>query len=450
MPGLQNPNSLNGAARSLAAAHPSATAPMISAMLGTQAKWQDSPLKTRNYAAHRALNPTAFVPMVPMMPPPAPLPPAAPVPVFRDEQKDGRRVIEVTESDSVRTLDDLLVKANVNRLDWEVEKFVVNKWDVTMKGPDNTPVVASNWQVKANLIPNTKLTTLSIAEIASQLAPLVARGGYGFKPKKTEGKQYLLELDLFDAHLGKLCDPTESGEEYNLEIASRVFSQAVDDLTAMAAGFSIERVLLPIGNDFFNSDSLIGATTKGTPQHESARWQRTFATGCALVTDVVNRLRRKGWAVDVVIVQGNHDFQTAFFLGKVLEAAFTDVAEVTVNNGHKTRKYYQYHDCSIMLTHGDEEKEAELPGLFAVEQARLWADTRFREIHLGHRHRKLETKYRSATEYKGVAVRYIRSLSATDAWHYKKGYVGSLRGAEAFVWGRGEGVIAQFANVITG
>jgi len=443
MPGILNPNSLNGAARTLAAAHPAATAITLGAMLGEMPQWSATPLKTRNYAAHQAMKPA------PTLPPP--VAPSAPVvPVFRDEVKDGRRTIEVTDSDSIRTLDELLAAADVDLLDWEVERFTVNKWDVTMKGPDALPMVASNWQVKANLIPNTKLTALSIAEIASQLAPLIAKGGYGFKPKQAEGKHYLLELDLFDAHLGKLCDPLESGEEYNLEIAARIFSEAVDALVARAAGFPIERVLLPIGNDFFNSDSLIGATTKGTPQHESSRWQRTFATGCALVTDVVNRLRRKGWAVDVVIVQGNHDFQTAFFLGKVLEAAFTDVAGVTVNNGHKSRKYYQYHDCSLLLAHGDEEKEADLPNLFAVEQPRLWADTLFREIRLGHRHRKLETKYRSATEYKGVVVRYIRSLSATDAWHYRKGFVGSMRGAEAFIWGRGEGVIAQFANVIAG
>ena len=58
-----------------------------------------------------------------------PLPPlptyVPPVPVFRDDTKDGRRTIEVTESDSIKTLAELLTKAEVSLLDWEVERYTV-------------------------------------------------------------------------------------------------------------------------------------------------------------------------------------------------------------------------------------------------------------------------------------------------------------------------------------
>ena len=73
-----------------------------------------------------------------------------------------------------------------------------------------------------------------------------------------------------------------------------------------------------------------------------------------------------------------------------------------------------------------------------------------REGRLGHRHRALTFKYKNLQEHKGFTVRYIRALSATDAWHAQRGYVGNQRAAEAFIWGRGEGVIAHFANVIAG
>ena len=425
MPGLQNPNSMNGAARSLAAAHPSATAPMISAMLGTQARWQDSPLKTRNCAAHRALNPTAFMPMVPMMPPPPPLPP---VPVFRDDTKDGRRVIEVTESDSVRTLDELLEKANVSLLDWEVEKFVVNKWDVTMKGPDNTPVVASNWQVKANLIPNTKLTTLTVEAIAELLAPLVKRTGAAFRPKRPEAREdYLLELGIFDLHLGKLADPLESGQIYNLDIAAALYEMAVNVLLERAKGYPIGTVLIPLGNDYYNSDSMIGATTKGTPQHEAGRWQSTFVRGVSLQVATINRIRNRGYKVKIVMVPGNHDFQSNFYLGQVLQSTFAHCPDVEIDASFKARKYVRFHDCGIMYTHSNEEKEGNLAMLFAQEEPQLWAATRFREAHLAHVHHKKEFKYRTTQENVGLTVRYLRSLAAADAWHFLKGYVGSQR-----------------------
>ena len=447
MAGLLNPNSLNGAARTLFAAHPAASAPALATMLGAMPQWAATPLKTRNYAAHQAMKPAATLP--PPLPPP--VAPSAPVvPVFRDETKDGRRTIEVTDSDSIRTLDELLAAADVDLLDWEVERFTVNKWDVTMKGPDALPVVASNWQVKANLVPNTKLTALTVEAIAELLAPLVKRTGAAFRPKRHEAREdYLLELGIFDLHLGKLADPLESGEAYNLEIAAALYEMAVDVLLERAAGYPVGTVLIPLGNDYYNSDSMIGATTKGTPQHEAGRWQSTFVRGVSLQVATINRIRNRGYKVKIVMVPGNHDFQSNFYLGQVIQATFAGCDDVEIDATFKARKYVRFHDCGIMYTHSNEEKEGNLAMLFAQEEPQLWAATRFREAHLAHVHHKKEFRYRVQHENVGLTVRYLRSLAAADAWHFLKGYVGSQRSAEGFVWARGEGVVAHLTFTYT-
>lgn len=368
---------------------------------------------------------------------------AEPAPVANVSKEGNGVVIEFPASQSIKTLDELLTAADFDPALWRVERHIINKWD-THAVIDKSPVCLPNWQVKAWLKPVEHVTSYTVAEIAKVLAPLVRRDRVGFRPKQTdEHANYLLEIDIFDLHLGKKADVLESGEHYDLETACHLYDTAIDTLLARANGYPIGTVLLPVGNDFYNSDTMIGSTTKGTPQHEAARWQRTFVTGSALIIGVVNRIRERGLKVKLVTVPGNHDFANVFYLGQVLEATFSECADVEIDNTFPPRKYVQFHDCAIMYTHGNEEKEVNLPMLFAQEQPHIWAATRFREAHLAHIHHKKEFKYRTMGENIGMTVRYMRSLSAADAWHFNKGYVGSQRSAEAFIWAKGEGVVGH-------
>ena len=59
MPGVFNPNSLNGSARLILKSNPTFTCKQITEMLALDARWANHPLKTRNYAARLALCPPA-------------------------------------------------------------------------------------------------------------------------------------------------------------------------------------------------------------------------------------------------------------------------------------------------------------------------------------------------------------------------------------------------------
>lgn len=430
------PNSLNGQARACAARHPEiVTVPALRVQLVS-----DNPELAHEYvlrvlldACRRALQTRSFAE-------------DKPVPAegqTKTTATETGRTIESANSTTVRTLAGLLEATNTDPLLWDVVRHEVNKWDVTINTPDG-PVAATNWQVKAWLAPVERVNEYTVAEMAKVLAPLVKRQGAAFRPKFSEAHaDYMLELDIFDLHLGKKADVLETGEHYDLQAACDLYDTAVDTLLARAAGYPIGMVLLPVGNDFFNSDTMIGSTTKGTPQHEDARWQRTFVTGSSLIIGVVNRIRERGLKVKIVTVPGNHDHANVFFLGQVLQATFADCPDVEIDNTFPPRKYVQFHDCAVLYSHGNNEKEANLPMLFAQEQPLIWAATKFREVHLAHIHHKKEFKYRTIGENIGLTVRYMRSLSAADAWHYGKGYVGSHRSAEGFVWAKGEGVVAH-------
>ena len=359
-------------------------------------------------------------------------------------------IVTFPASKRIKTLADLLEAADVSLLEWEVERSIANAWETHAKVGD-TMLPFTNHQVKAWLKPITRVTPMTVAEMAKILAPLVKRTGASFRPKSLpDSSNYLLELDMFDLHLGKLADLLETGQEYNLDIACDLYEAAVDALIARAAGYPIGEVLLPVGNDFYNSDTIIGSTTAGTPQHEAARWQRTFVRGTSLITATVNRIRERGLKVRIVIIPGNHDAANAFFLGQVLGATFSGCPDVSIDNTFSPRKYVQFHDCAIMYSHGNAEKEGNLPQIFAQEQPEMWAATRFREVHLAHIHHKKEFKYHTIQEHIGLTVRYMRSLSALDAWHHWKGYIGSQRSAEAFIHAKGEGVVAHLTYTYSG
>ena len=91
----------------------------------------------------------------------------------------------------------------------------------------------------------------------------------------------------------------------------------------------------------------------------------------------------------------------------------------------------------------------------ATESKEAWGRTTFHEWHLGHFHKKRNIKFavfdkeQVLNEELGVTVRYLSSLTGTEEWHNKKGYVGTQKAGEAFVWNDKAGMIGHLnANFI--
>jgi hypothetical protein len=232
------------------------------------------------------------------------------------------------------------------------------------------------------------------------------------------------EISLPDIHYGKYTGQT-------LDEAEEEYMQTVKELLNKANGLNIERILLPIGNDGLNSEGYSRATTKGTPQQDSAEWQETFVGYCSLMVRAINFLALSA-PVDVVVIQGNHDYERMFYAGEFLRAFFLNDERVSIDNNFDSRKYYKYGVNLIMFTHGDKEKPAEMPLIMATEQPILFAETKFREVHCGHKHKEM------VNEYRGIKVRFIPSICANDAWHKMMGYEAKRTG-QAHIWSKERG-----------
>ena len=234
------------------------------------------------------------------------------------------------------------------------------------------------------------------------------------------------EISLPDIHYGKITDEDPNAIE-------RHYIQAIMDLHKKADGLEIERFLLPVGNDGLNSEGMSRATTKGTPQQDNMRWRESFRGYWNLVSKAIDYLAQFA-PVDVVVVQGNHDFERMFYAGEVLAAMYHKNKNVNIDNGLNARKYYEYGVNMIMFTHGDKEKTNELPLLIATEEPEMWSRSKFREIHCGHKHKEM------LNEYMGTKVRFIPAICGNDLWHKTQGYVGTLRCGQAYIWNKNRGL----------
>ena len=302
-----------------------------------------------------------------------------------DENKKGATV-ETKRSSRIKNIDDLIKHCEIDLDVWEIERYVVNKWEVG-SNVEGTIIVEPLFQIKAWLKKNTDI--LNIKKLRDELINEVQT----FSPKypKLEYKKidngHLLEINIFDLHFGKLCWGLETGDNYDTKIASKRFLTAIHAIIKRSEGYDIKRIVFPVGNDFFNSDTRLNQTSAGTPQDEDVRWQKTFKAGRELLIAGIDLLSKVA-PVDVVIVQGNHDWERSFYVGDVLSCWYFNNPNVEVNNQPTPRKHYKFGNCLISYTHGNNEKIIDLPLLVASEVPKLWASTQFREIHVGHLHHK--------------------------------------------------------------
>lgn len=337
----------------------------------------------------------------------------------------------------IHTLDELVTYFEIDLSEWEISKFVANKWEVAAKNAENELAVEPLFQVKAWL--QRRVNIVDARKEIEELKELTKKHAPKPRPIKRVDKipqGNLLEIDLFDHHWGKLAWPEETGHKaYDTKIAANIWWSALDTILQRSSNYKFDEIWLPVGNDILNSDDMDSRTTKGTHVNSDTRYQKTFSALRTTVVETIELLREKCNVVRVIMVSGNHDYLSVWHLGDSLEAYFHNYTDVDIDNSPRYYKYKQYGSVMVMYTHGDKGKRTDYPLLMATEQPEMFGSTKYHEIHVGHKH------FSKLDEFHGVRVRMFASLSPPDAWHAENAFVGNLRTAEGLIWNRDEGLI---------
>lgn len=355
-----------------------------------------------------------------------------------EKKYDDNNLEITTKSLNLRTVEDLIEYSEVDMTEWRVKSHESNSWEVTMganKTPSGKPETYTNYQVKArfekrpeNSIENVLQEFINKATNYSPVYPKLKR--------KELGNSKMIEVSIPDLHYGLLSWGRETlDSDYDIKISEKLFMQALEYLLLSVKDYNIEKFLFPIGNDFFNVNSALNTTFKGTPQSEDDRWKKCFSSAWGMLVKAIEMMTSIA-DVDVIIVPGNHDYERTYYLGEVLYAWFYSNENVSIDNSPSTKKFYLYGNNLIGFMHQfRKSKIAELPLIMADTVPDLWAKSKFREIHTAHIHQE------KVDEVRSTKIISLPSLVPASEWSSNEGY-GHLREAQCQVWDKEKGKIA--------
>lgn len=355
-------------------------------------------------------------------------------PIETSEIKGDDWTISIPKT-NISTLEGLVEHCKIDLSVWEIDRWVCNQWAVGAKDDKGEIQVTPLFQVKAFLKRKKNIVDAK-AEIAAlvELAKSNSTRPYTNYPR-ISGTGNMLEVNIPDLHAGKLAWGEETGgANYDTKIAIDTFNTALETLLHRVREHHFDQVLFVLGNDLLNSDNEAGTTTSGTNVSSDVRYQKTFTLVRNMKINAIERLRQVA-PVKVVPVSGNHDKLSVWHLGSSLECYFHKYTDVEVDNSPRFRKYHEFGNVLLMMTHGHKGKRTDYPLTMATECPQAFGRTKFREAHTGHLH-GLDVK-----EYHGVRVRILSALCPEDAWHSENNFIGNIRSAEAFVWNKNEGLI---------
>lgn len=254
---------------------------------------------------------------------------------------------------------------------------------------------------------------------------------------KEEKEEVDVELNLADFHLAKKTfqDDSLNSKEFDYY---KVVTQLVEKITNI---YNINKLVFPISNDFFHTDTYQNTTTQGTPQDVTAWYDQEYEKGFDILSNTIHYLLGKAKNVEVILVQGNHDRTKGFFVAHALEQYFSNGFNdsLSFQRHHSVTKHTILGNTFIGYHHGNSCKLEDLPLLFATGEktSREFGNAKYREVHTGDKH------YYMAKEVKGVRIQQMPSLSGTDRWHQDNGYVNQLRAALALVYHPEKGKIME-------
>ena len=218
-----------------------------------------------------------------------------------------------------------------------------------------------------------------------------------------------------DPHIGMLAHRDESGEDFDLKIATRDLQRATKALVDRSPA-SENCLILNLG-DFFHSDSPSNRTARsGNALDVDGRWFKVLNVGIDLMIEITISALAKHKHVTVKNIIGNHDDTSSIMLSVAMSKYFRDEPRVTIDTLPSKFWYYTFGSVLIGSTHGDTAKPEKLPQIMAADRPEEWGKSEYRYWYTGHIHNK------QSMEFPGVMWESFRTLAGKDAWHFGSGY----------------------------
>ncbi len=218
-----------------------------------------------------------------------------------------------------------------------------------------------------------------------------------------------------DPHLGLYAWCKMTGQDWNLEMAEYALGRAADHLVNVAPRTQ-RCCIIPLG-DYSHSDNMQNRTARsGHPLDVSDVWPKVQESILRVTLRIVDRALEKHEFVDVMVMIGNHDDQSAMMLSLALTVIYRNNPRVRIDEGYNVFRYLEFGKCLIGAHHGHTAKKQDLAGIMAVDRAEAWGRTKHRYIYVGHFHHEWKT------ESMGVIIEGFRTMAGPDNYTHSAGY----------------------------
>lgn len=327
----------------------------------------------------------------------------------------------------LKTPQDVLNLHGYDLGEWELVNHKLKLWNTYSKQDGTTELYSSAITVKPlKEGVNSEFITQMYEELADKYINNQIKPEVSFE-KKDDG--HLLEIGLYDVHLGKFAWSEETRNDFDLKIAVKLYKDVFLELIEKTKPYNIDKALIVFGNDYFHYDNMEEKTTGGTKQDTDTRLAKMYNTGADLMLWTIEQLKLIAPTIDFLYIPSNHDYTLSYFLAHLIKTMYEDDFRITyLECSPISRKYYHYNNVLLGFTHGDKETKKNITTLMQFEEAGKWAKTYVHEWHVGHLHSE------SSENHNGLVIKRFPSITATDLWHYQKGWVGAIRKGVAYLW----------------
>jgi len=313
--------------------------------------------------------------------------------------------------------------------EWELVSCKNNIWNVYSKQDGKIIMYSSKINVKP--IKEFIWTEEKALKIFNSLKSEY-KNKINIKPLQYKINNDLLVINISDLHYGLLSDMYSNGNDYNLDIAEKLYYDTLNDILNRLKYRKFEKILFCIGNDFINFDNLTGGTTKGTPQDNSDLWFTVVQRATQLIVNGIDMILKIA-PIDVVLIPSNHDLHTTFGITQSIKHHYLNNINVYVDSSPLFRKYYKFGKTLLCLSHDLKFKEA--LKIITSEAKDKWTDSKHIICILAHLHQGMIYEKQGYLE-----IMRTPTISGWSRWSNSKGYIQSERKNQTFIINKEKGI----------
>ena len=355
------------------------------------------------------------------------------------DRTDIDGTVNLLKLDRPATVEELMRLCKLDPHVWIPQYFTPNAWQGwgKIRGPEGERFEKINlYQSKLTLkrVITEELEAAILEFVRKNVKPLP-------KPSKIAGKDvdahktgYMVAWGLWDAHIGSYAWNSETNNDWDVDLACRRIYNSIDDMVEELDLYWVNRIVMPIGNDFMHFDSCRMTTAFGDHFLDTdTRYARVYLAALQCLCYQVERALEIADQIDILYIPGNHDLTSSFTLCAALAERYRNNPRVHVDLRASPRKYVTHGGVILGFDHGSEVKPNQLALIFAQEAQKDWSASTYREMQVGDKHQRWEKEYEGVVPTNGVLIRRNPSLCNVDAWHHRKGLVGEpMKSVEAW------------------